>query len=117
MKSLILTFLSLLILSLLIPVIHYPSWWSLALGSFVLTLLNMTVKPLLQLLFLPMTIITLGFFRWVINGLVLGLAVMIVPSLSIQPLVPFGVNIGWFLSLMVVAFLLMIVQRLIDLVI
>lgn len=114
MKSLIITFVSLLILSFLIPVIHYPNWWSLALASLVLTLLNFTLKPLLQLLFLPMTIITLGLFSWVINGVVLGLAVMIVPSFTIQPLVPFGINIGWFISLMILAFLLTLVQRVID---
>ncbi len=42
--------------------------------AFVLSLLNMFVKPILTLLALPITIMSLGLFQLVINGFILKLA-------------------------------------------
>jgi putative membrane protein len=116
-KSLLLTFLSLFLLSVLLPVVHYDSWVTLFIASLVLWLLNGTLRPILQLLFLPMNVITLGIFGWLINGAVLGLAVYLVPNFELHSITPFGVQIGWVLSLMLLSLLLTILQRLIDLVI
>ncbi len=41
------------------------------LASFVLSILNMCVKPILQILSLPITLITFGIFSLVINGVML----------------------------------------------
>src|SRR5688572_24693300 len=116
-KSVLLNFISILIINWIVPVINYSSWIALLIGSVVLSLLNATLKPLLQLLFLPMNIITLGIFGWIINGVVLGLALFIVPGLSVQPLVLFDVQMGTILSLIIISFFITVVQRLIDLVI
>lgn len=43
-------------------------------GALILGLLNVTIKPLLLLLTLPLNIITLGLFTIVINGVILYLA-------------------------------------------
>lgn len=40
-------------------------------ASFLLSLLNISLKPILHLLSLPITLITFGFFSFVINGLIL----------------------------------------------
>ena len=116
-KSVLLTFLSLFLLSILLPVVHYDSWITLIIASFVLWLLNGTLRPVLKLLFLPLNIITLGFFGWLINGIVLWLAVYLVPNFELHTITPFGVQIGWILSLMLLSLALTVLQRLIDLVI
>ena len=117
MKRVLITLLALFILGWLVPVIKYDHWLALVLAAFVLTLLNVTVKPLLQLLFLPMNIITLGLFGWLIHGVVLGLAFFLIPSIHLQLLQPFGFAIGYLPSLMILAFALTMIERGIDFVI
>jgi len=46
---------------------------SLILGALVLTLAQLTIKPILTLLTLPINILTLGLFSLVINGLIIWL--------------------------------------------
>ena len=43
-------------------------------GALVLSLINMVLKPVLQLLSLPITVITLGIFYLIVNALLLELA-------------------------------------------
>ncbi len=50
------------------------AWISIALVALIIALLNMTVKPILQLIGLPITIISLGIFYLVINTILLYLA-------------------------------------------
>ena len=49
-------------------------WVALVLISLIIALLNMTIKPILQIIGLPITIISLGIFYLVINTLLLYLA-------------------------------------------
>ncbi|MCL2287101.1 MAG: phage holin family protein [Firmicutes bacterium] len=49
----------------------------------VMGIINITVKPLLQIISLPITVLTLGLFYFVINGLMLLLVSAIVPGFSI----------------------------------
>lgn len=53
----------------LIPSIHVASFGSALLASLVLGLVNTLVRPVLILLTLPVTMLTLGVFILVINGL------------------------------------------------
>lgn len=50
------------------------SWATLAVMAIIIALLNMTVKPILQILGLPITILSLGVFYLVINTALLYLA-------------------------------------------
>jgi putative membrane protein len=59
-------------------------WWPLILGAAVLGIANTIVKPILTLLTLPLVIITLGLFYFVINVLMLALAEWIAPDFSID---------------------------------
>ncbi len=52
--------------------------------ALVLTLLNIFIKPVLKILTLPITIITLGLFSLVINALLLLLVAWIVPGFDIN---------------------------------
>lgn len=57
---------------------------TLASTALVLTLVNLFIKPLLHLLLLPINLITLGAFRWLINVLTLYLVTLIVPQLKVS---------------------------------
>ena len=59
-------------------------WWPLLLGAAVLGLANTIIKPILTLLTLPLVIVTLGLFYFVINVLMLALAEWIAPDFSID---------------------------------
>ena len=53
-------------------------------AAFVLGLVNAVVRPLFVLLTLPITVLTLGAFLLVINGLLLGLVSYIVPGFHVN---------------------------------
>lgn len=87
------TFLQRVIVNLLTLVtiaVLFPSWVhvsGLTAGIFaavVLALLNMVVKPILELISLPITILTLGLFSFVINAGMLELTSVLVDGLSIS---------------------------------
>ncbi len=62
----------------------FASLESLAMASVVLALVNLTIKPLLVVLTLPLTILTLGLALPVINGLVLLGVAGVVPGFGIS---------------------------------
>ena len=64
--------------------IHVKSFWTALLVALVLGLLNTLVRPLLVLLTLPITIVTLGLFLLVINGLLFWLADAFVPGFEVS---------------------------------
>ena len=57
----------------LVAGIHLEGWESTLIVAAILSLLNLYVKPLLFLLSLPLTLISLGLFMIVINAALLGL--------------------------------------------
>jgi putative membrane protein len=70
----ILNAVALLIVAYILPGITVASFGSALIAALVLGLLNTLVKPLLILLTLPITIVTLGLFLLVLNALVFWLA-------------------------------------------
>lgn len=70
----ILNAVALLAVAYVLPGIVIASFWSAMLAALVLGLLNTLVKPLLILLTLPITIVTLGLFLLILNALVFWLA-------------------------------------------
>lgn len=62
------TFLSLAFLMFLFPGFQIENkTFSLVIGAFLLTAINILVRPILKLIFLPLNLISFGLFRWVIN--------------------------------------------------
>ena len=66
----ILNAVALLAVAYLLPGITLASFWSAMVAALVLGLLNTLVKPVLILLTLPITIVTMGLFLLVLNALV-----------------------------------------------
>ena len=61
--------LALLAVAYLLPSIHIASLTSALIAALVLGLVNTLIRPLLVILTLPVTLLTLGLFLLVINGL------------------------------------------------
>jgi putative membrane protein len=64
--------------------VHVADVGVLALAALVLGLVNALVRPVITILTLPLTIITLGLFYLVVNGLAFGLAAALVPGFSVD---------------------------------
>jgi putative membrane protein len=60
---------SLIAVAYLMPSISVASFWTALIAALVLGLLNAVIRPILVILTLPATILTLGLFIFVINGL------------------------------------------------
>ena len=63
--------------------ITISSWTALAIAALVLGFVNVIVRPILVILTLPITVLTLGLFYLVVNALAFGLAAALVPGFSI----------------------------------
>ncbi len=72
----------------LLPGIHITSWAALLVAAVVLGVVNGVIRPVLVLVTLPITILTLGLFYLVVNGLVFGLAAALVPGFDVD-------SFGW----------------------
>jgi putative membrane protein len=64
--------------------IHLAGPLSLFLAALVLGVVNAIVRPVMLVLTLPITVVTLGLFLLVLNGAMLGLAALIVPGFIID---------------------------------
>jgi putative membrane protein len=60
------------------------SWGALALAALALGLVNAIIRPILLILTLPITVLTLGLFYLVINGAAFGLAAAFVPGFRVS---------------------------------
>jgi putative membrane protein len=64
--------------------VHVSSLRVLVIAALVLGLVNALVRPVITILTLPLTIVTLGLFYLVVNGLAFGLAAALVPGFSVD---------------------------------
>lgn len=100
----LLSALSIIISAYLIPGVVVASLWTALIISLVLGLLNLVVKPILLLLTLPVNLLTLGLFSFVINALMVWLTSTIVK----------GFTVGSFLNALLFSLLLTIIQYLFE---
>ncbi len=67
----------------LVPGVRVSSTSTLLLAALVLGLINALVRPILFIVTLPITIVTLGLFYFVVNGLAFALAAALVPGFTV----------------------------------
>ncbi|MCB4824012.1 phage holin family protein [Roseicella aerolata] len=67
----------------LVPGIEVRGVFSLLLAALVFGLVNAVVRPVLVLLSLPITLLTLGLFLLVVNAAMLGLTAWVLPGFSV----------------------------------
>ncbi len=80
----IITAVSLLITAHFVPGIKIDTFTDAAIGAIVLGLINAIVKPIMVLLTLPLTILTLGLFLFVINALSFYLVAYLTPGFHVS---------------------------------
>jgi len=91
----ILNAVALIAVAYLLPTIEVTGFGSALLAALVLGFFNTLVRPVLALLTLPITVLTLGIFYLVLNGLLFWLVSALLP----------GFQVGGFLSALVGAIL------------
>jgi putative membrane protein len=104
--SLILQALAIITAGYLFDGFYIESFWIAILAAVILTLLNAIVKPILVILTLPITILTLGLFMFIINAITLMLAQAIIGSGFV--IESFGLAI---LASIVISFINMVLQK------
>jgi putative membrane protein len=70
----------------LVPGIHIHSGPVLVLAALVLGFVNAVVRPVLVVLTLPLTVLTLGLFYFIVNAAAFGLAAALVPGFTVDTL-------------------------------
>lgn len=68
----------LLLIAYVVPGIHLASFYTALIAALILGLINAIIKPIISLLALPVTLLTLGLFSLVINALMFYLASTVV---------------------------------------
>jgi putative membrane protein len=76
--------LTLLIIAQILPGFAFSGFWSALITSLILGFVNATVRPLLLLITLPVNLLTLGLFTFVINALMILLVSSIVKGFSVD---------------------------------
>ena len=93
---------SLATISFLLPNVSYANLGVLVITALVLIVIQVIIKPILSILLLPLTIITLGLFSGLITVILFWVAVNVVPGFHIDPLIVNGFHLGNWLTLIVV---------------
>jgi putative membrane protein len=85
--------------------VHIDTFWTAIVFAVVLAILNIFIKPLIILLTLPVTILTLGLFLFIVNALVVLLASKFVNGISIS-------SFGWALLFsLILSFVTSVLER------
>jgi putative membrane protein len=75
---------ALAIAAAIVPGVHIASFVALAVAAVALGIVNAIVRPILFVLTLPITLLTLGLFYFVVNGIAFGLAAALGPGFSVS---------------------------------
>lgn len=89
------------LLSKIIDSIYIGNISSLLVMSFILLIVNLIIKPLLLLITLPLSLITLGLFNFIVNAWTIMIADRFVA----------GVNMGGFLNSLLAAFIIAVLHQ------
>lgn len=108
MSKLFLKYISIIIavylLSLVIPSIYIGSISALLIMGLVLLVVNFILKPILLLITLPVSLLTLGLFSFIVNAWTIMIADHFVT----------GINMGGFLNSLLAAFVIVIVNHMLK---
>lgn len=85
------------------------AWAAIALFGLILSLINISIKPLMQVLSLPITVITLGIFYLIVNTLLLYIAAWLANGIF-----QVGIDIATFGSAFVASIVISIVSSLMN---
>lgn len=81
---LLITCLTVVISTYLLPGVHVDGWLTVLIVTIVMTTINIVFKPILVLISLPLTILTLGLFLLVINTALVMLTDWLIPGFRVD---------------------------------
>lgn len=121
LRNYLITLASLLTVAWLIPSMSFTDGLkSVLLASLVLMLANLLAKPILNLLLLPINLLTLGLFRWLTNIFLFYLMLLVVPQVNVDPYAFSGydykgfiipeISLSFFWTLFLICFIMSIVS-------
>ncbi len=121
-KKYILVALCLHFLTLIVPAFRINGpWYDIFYSSFILTVLLLIIKPVLNLIMLPLNILTLNLSGWILNILIFSLWTHLVPNISISAWKFKGAELGiislspmdfsYFVTLIIVSILFIILVQ------
>ncbi len=84
----ILLALSLILIAYIIPGIEVNSLGTAFWAGLIIGLINITIRPILRFISLPVTFLTLGLFAFVVNAFLFWLASAIVPGFEVNGVLP-----------------------------
>lgn len=102
--KLLIVVLALLLVERVVPGVEVESFYTALIVALILGLLNVLVRPVLLLLTLPVTILTLGLFVFVLNGLLFWFVSTFVDGFTVEGFIPailgalFISAVNWLLS-------------------
>jgi putative membrane protein len=70
----------------LVPGIYVDSVVTLVIAAFLMGIVNAIVRPILIILTLPITILTLGLFLFIVNAMTFGLVAWLMPGFAVAGL-------------------------------
>jgi len=85
---LVITALGLWVAATIVPGMAISGAGALIVSSLLLGLVNAVIRPVILILTLPLTILTLGLFILVVNGISLALVAWLVPAFTISGILP-----------------------------
>lgn len=98
LRLFLINFLALWLLNRFINGIEFVGGYqTIAITALVLTLLGTLIKPLIKILLIPINLLTLGAFRWLINVITLWLVTLIIPQFEITSFVFQGISWSGFI--------------------
>src|SRR5256714_13977856 len=70
----------------IVPGVHLDGWGNLVVAALLLGIVNAVIRPIILILTLPLTVLTLGLFILVVNGISFYLVAWLVPGFSVSGL-------------------------------
>ena len=86
LARLLITALGLWAAATIVPGVAITGWSALLVSALLLGIVNAVIRPVILILTLPLTVLTLGFFILVVNGISLGIVAWLVPGFQLAGL-------------------------------
>lgn len=83
---LVITALGLWVAATIVPGVHIAGWGNLVVAALLLGIVNAVIRPVILILTLPLTVLTLGLFILVVNGISLALVAGLIPGFTLAGL-------------------------------
>jgi len=108
LTKLLLTVLGLLLVSRYVPGIEVANFYTALIVALALGLINIVIKPILVILTLPITLLSLGLFTFVINALLFWFVSTFIDGFSVDGFIPA------FIGALVIAALHFVAEKITD---